>query len=125
MIPGEYFIDGPDLEMNPDRQAVRLSVKNVGDRPVQVGSHFPFFQVNPRLVFDREKAYGMRLDLLSGTAVRFEPGDVKDVQLIPYSGERRVYGFNGLVMGQLDDPTVRRAAFERLKAGGFGDEKAQ
>ncbi len=125
MIPGEYFTDGPDLEINPGRPTVRLKVRNAGDRPVQVGSHFHFFEVNPGLVFDREKAYGMRLDLLSGTAVRFEPGDVKDVQLIPYSGERRVYGFNGLVMGQLDDPTVRRAAFEQLKAGGFGDDKAE
>jgi urease beta subunit len=125
MIPGEYLFDGPDLEANAGRPTVRLSVKNTGDRPVQVGSHFHFFEANPALVFDRAKAYGMRLDLLSGTAVRFEPGDVKEVQLIPYGGERRVFGFNGLVMGQLDDPTVRRAAFERLKADLFGDEAAE
>ncbi len=125
MIPGELIFDGPDLELNAGRPTVKLSVKNTGDRPVQVGSHFHFFEVNPALVFDREKAYGMRLDLLSGTAVRFEPGDVKEVQLIPFSGERKVYGLNGLVMGQLDDPTVRKAASERLKAGKFGNEPAK
>jgi urease subunit beta len=122
MIPGEYLHDGPDLEINAGRPTVNLSVKNTGDRPVQVGSHFHFFEVNPALVFDRERAYGMRLDLLSGTAVRFEPGDVKEVQLVPYIGERRVFGFNGLVNGQLDDPTVRKAAFRRLKEGNFGNE---
>jgi urease subunit beta len=122
MIPGEYLTDGPDIEINRDRPATKLSVKNTGDRPVQVGSHYHFFEANPALVFDRKKAYGMRLDLLSGTAVRFEPGDVKEVGLVPFGGERRVYGLNGLVMGQLDDPTVRNAAFEKLKAGKFGDE---
>ena len=82
MKPGEYFHDGPDLEINAGRQTVQLKVTNTGDRPVQVGSHFHFFEVNRALVFDREKAYGMRLDLLSGTAIRFEPGDVKEVQLV-------------------------------------------
>jgi urease beta subunit len=125
MIPGEYLFDGPDLEVNAGRPTVKLSVKNTGDRPVQVGSHFHFFEANPALVFDREKAYGMRLDLLSGTAIRFEPGDVKDVQLVPYIGERRVYGFNGLVDGQLDDPTVRNVAFKRLEEGKFGNEPAR
>lgn len=122
MIPGEYFFDGPDLEINAGRPTVRLTVKNTGDRPVQVGSHFHFFAANSALVFDREKAYGMRLDLLSGTAVRFEPGDVQEVQLIPYIGERRVYGFNNLVNGPLDDPYVKKAAIERMKSGHFGDE---
>jgi urease beta subunit len=124
MIPGEYLIDKPDLVINADRPVATISVKNTVDRPVQVGSHFHFFEVNRALVFDRAKAYGMRLDLLSGTAIRFEPGDVKEVQLIPFSGERRVFGLNGLVMGQLDDPTVRNAAFARLKEGEFGDEPA-
>jgi urease subunit beta len=122
---GRYFHDGPDIEINAGRETVRLKVTNTGDRPVQVGSHFHFFEVNRALVFDREKAYGMRLDLLSGTAIRFEPGDVKEVQLVAFSGERKVYGLNGLVMGQLDDPTVRKAAFQRLKAGGFGHEPAK
>jgi urease subunit beta len=125
MIPGEYVFDKPELEVNAGRPTVKLRVNNTGDRPVQVGSHFHFFEVNGALVFDREKAYGMRLDLLSGTAIRFEPGDIKEVQLIPFSGERKVFGLNGLVMGQLDDPTVRKAAFERLKAGKFGNEPAK
>jgi len=125
MKPGEYYHDGPDIEVNPGRPTVTLKVTNTGDRPVQIGSHFHFFEVNRALVFDREKAYGMHLDLLSGTAIRFEPGDVKEVTLVAFGGERKVYGLNGLVMGQLDDPTVRKAAFQRLKAGGFGDEPAK
>jgi urease beta subunit len=125
MVPGEYFFDGPDHELNAGRPSIKLRVRNSGDRPVQVGSHFHFFEANPALVFDREKAYGMRLDLLSGTAIRFEPGDVKEVSLIPVVGERKIYGFNGLVMGQLDDPTVRKSAFERLKEGKFGDEPSK
>jgi urease beta subunit len=116
MIPGEYLLDGPEIEINPGRPTITLKVTNTGDRGVQVGSHFHFFEANPALAFDREKAYGMRLDLLSGTAVRFEPGDVKEVRLVPFSGERRVLGLNGLVDGQLDDPTERRQAMARLKA---------
>ena len=122
MKPGEFYHDGPDIEVNPGRETVTLKVTNTGDRPVQIGSHFHFFEVNRALAFDREQAYGMHLDLLSGTAIRFEPGDVKEVRLVPFGGERKVYGLNGLVMGQLDDPTVRKAAFQRLKAGGFGDQ---
>lgn len=124
MIPGEYICDGPDLEINSGRKAITLKVTNTGDRPVQVGSHFHFFEANSALVFDRKKSYGMRLDLLSGTAVRFEPGDVKEVNLIPYLGERKVYGFNGLVMGQLDDPTVQEHAFKKLVEMKFGNVKS-
>jgi len=116
MIPGEYILDGPEIEINAGRPTITLTVKNTGDRGIQVGSHFHFFEVNPALEFDREKAYGMRLDLLSGTAIRFEPGDVKEVRLVPFSGERRVLGLNGLVDGQLDDPTERRQAMARLEA---------
>ena len=125
MKPGEYYHDGPDLEINAGRPTVQLKVTNTGDRPVQVGSHFHFFEVNRALVFDREQAYGRRLDLLSGTAIRFEPGDVKEVQLVDFSGERKVYGLNGLVMGQLDDPTVHKAAFQRLKDGSFGNQPSK
>jgi urease beta subunit len=125
MRPGEYFHDGPELEINAGRETVKLKVTNTGDRPVQVGSHFHFFEVNRVLVFDRAKAYGRRLDLLSGTAIRFEPGDVKEVQLVDFAGERKVYGLNGLVMGQLDDPSVREAAFQRLAEGHFGNEPAK
>src|SRR5271166_5178165 len=103
MKPGEYYHDGPDLEINAGRPAVQLKVTNTGDRPVQVGSHFHFFEVNRALVFNREQAYGMRLDLPAGTAVRFEPGEVKTVQLVALGGQRQAYGGNGLVMGALDD----------------------
>ncbi len=122
MIPGEYFFDGPDLELNPDRPVVILKVTNTGDRPVQVGSHYHFFETNRTLVFDRAKAYGTRLDLPSGTSVRFEPGDVKEVRLIPLGGHRVVFGFNGLVMGRLDDPYTRQISLKRCIEGGFGNK---
>lgn len=125
MVPGEYFTDGPDLIVNEGRPTVTLTVTNSGDRPIQVGSHYHFFETNRALVFDRDKAYGTRLDLLSGTAVRFEPGDVKEVTLLPLGGERKVYGFCGLVMGQLDDPTVHETALERLAEGKFGNKPSK
>lgn len=123
MIPGEYLHDGPELELNAGRPVVELSVTNHGDRPVQVGSHFHFFEVNKALAFDREKAFGMRLDLPAGTAIRFEPGDVRQVRLIPFAGKRIVFGGNGLVSGSLDDGDVRRQSLERMNDRGFGDEK--
>src|SRR5437016_11985946 len=122
MIPGEYYFDGEPIELNAGRQTCTLKVNNTGDRPVQVGSHFHFFEVNRALVFDREAAYGMRLDLPAGTAVRFEPGEIKTVQLVALGGERRVYGGSGLVMGALDDPTVKAQALERMKKVGFGNK---
>jgi urease beta subunit len=125
MVPGEYFFDGPDLELNANRPVVTLSVNNTGDRPVQIGAHYHFFEVNRALVFDREKAYGMRLDLPSGTSVRFEPGDVKEVNLIPYGGRRVVYGFNGLVMGHLDDPYTRQTSLKRCREGGYGHKPSE
>lgn len=121
MIPGEYLFDSGPLELNAGRPTGELSVNNTGDRPVQVGSHFHFFEANRALVFDREAAYGMRLDLPAGTAVRFEPGDVKTVRLVALGGDRVVYGGSGLVSGALDDPGVRAAALGRLRAAGFGD----
>jgi urease subunit beta len=120
MIPGEYIIDGPDLELNAGRPVVTLSVNNTGDRPVQIGSHYHFFEVNKALIFDRVKAYGMRLDLPSGTSVRFEPGDTKEVKLIPYGGRRVVYGFNALVSGRLDEPYTRETSLKRCKDQGYG-----
>ena len=108
MIPGEYLFDGGPIELNTGRPTCTLQVTNTGDRPVQVGSHFHFFEVNRALVFDRQAAYGMRLDLPAGTAVRFEPGDIKTVQLVALGGSRQVYGGSALVMGALDDPAVRR-----------------
>src|ERR1700681_1662380 len=121
MIPGEYLFDGEPLELNAGRRTCTLKVNNTGDRPVQVGSDFHFFEVNRALVFDREAAYGMRLDLPAGTAVRFEPGEIKTIQLVALGGERKVYGGSGLVMGALDDPKVRARAMERLAKWNLGE----
>lgn len=101
MIPGEYFVAEGDLSLNADRTAITLRVANTGDRPVQVGSHYHFAETNPALDFDRETARGMRLDIAAGTAVRFEPGQERDVDLVPFAGHRRVFGFNQNVMGAL------------------------
>ena len=125
MIPGEYILDGPDHELNAGRPVVTLSVTNTGDRPIQVGSHYHFFETNRALVFDREKGYGMRLDLPSGTSVRFEPGDVKEVRLIPYGGRRAVFGFNALVSGRLDDPYTKVTSLKRCREQGFGDRPSK
>lgn len=101
MIPGEVFPAAGSLELNPGRQTVTLEVANTGDRPVQVGSHYHFAETNPALEFDREAALGHRLDIAAGTAVRFEPGQRREVHLIPISGGRRIFGFNQKVMGEL------------------------
>jgi urease subunit beta len=101
MIPGEIVTAKGDIELNAGRPAIVLRVANTGDRPVQVGSHYHFFETNEGLRFDREKARGMRLDIPAGTAVRFEPGQERDVTLVPISGGRAVYGFRGRVMGKL------------------------
>lgn len=125
MIPGEYIFDGKDLELNSGRPVVKITVNNTGDRPVQIGAHYHFFEVNKALVLDRTKAYGMRLDLPSGTSVRFEPGDVKEVTLVPYGGRRVVYGFNGLVMGRLDDPYTREQSLKRCLDQGYGHKPSK
>ena len=101
MTPGEYLIDDGDIEINVGRTTVTLVVSNTGDRPIQVGSHFHFFEVNTALDFGRSAAIGMRLNIAAGTAVRFEPGQQRTVELVALAGERRVFGFNGLVMGVL------------------------
>lgn len=102
MIPGEIITQPGEIELNQGRETTRLTVANTGDRPVQVGSHFHFFEVNPALEFDRNQARGKRLDIPAGTAVRFEPGDEKEVVLVALAGSRQVYGFNGLINGYLD-----------------------
>ena len=102
MIPGEIVTAEGEVTINADREAVRVEVANTGDRPVQVGSHYHFAETNAALDFDREAASGMRLDIPAGTAVRFEPGQRREVALVPYAGERRVVGFNGLTMGTTD-----------------------
>ncbi len=102
MIPGEILTAAGDLTLNAGRPQQRLTVANTGDRPVQVGSHYHFFEVNPALAFDRAAARGMRLDIASGTAMRFEPGQTREVQLVAYAGTRTVIGFRGAVMGKLE-----------------------
>jgi len=121
MIPGEYFLDesaGPILA-NAERRVARTLVKNTGDRPIQVGSHFHFFDTNRDLEFDRGAAYGMRLNIPAGTAVRFEPGEEKEVELTEFAGLRIVRGFNGLVEGPLDRPGGRKNALDRAREAGF------
>lgn len=103
MIPGEIFTPDTDIEMNVGRQKIKLTVANHGDRPIQIGSHFHFFEANDALRFDRDQARGYRLNVAAGTAVRFEPGQSRDIELVALVGKREVYGFAGRVMGQLDD----------------------
>src|SRR5882762_1385171 len=100
MIPGEYILAPGDIACNTGLRVVRVTVVNTGDRPVQVGSHFHFFEVNKKMEFQREKAFGMRLNIPAGTAVRFEPGEEKEVTLVPFGGRRMVFGFNNLVNGE-------------------------
>jgi len=101
MTPGEMFIKDGEIELNAGRKTVTLTVSNTGDRPIQVGSHYHFFETNPALKFDRKQARGMRLDIAAGTAVRFEPGQSREVTLVAFAGKRTVYGFRGDVMGKL------------------------
>jgi urease subunit beta len=101
MIPGEMKVDSGEIELNVGRRTVKLSVANTGDRPVQVGSHYHFFETNEALDFDRAKARGMRLNIAAGTAVRFEPGQSRTVELVDYAGARKVYGFQGKIQGAL------------------------
>jgi urease subunit beta len=101
MIPGETFIKEGEIELNRGRKTVTLAVTNTGDRPIQVGSHYHFFETNPALKFDRKKARGMRLDIAAGTAVRFEPGQTREITLVALAGKRTIYGFRQDVMGKL------------------------
>ena len=101
MIPGELFVAAGDIELNAGRATVTLTVANTGDRPIQVGSHYHFFETNPALQFDRDRARGCRLDIPAGTAVRFEPGQSREVQLVAYAGARRVVGLRGQINGDL------------------------
>lgn len=119
MIPGEYFIKNEFIPINEGRRTLNIKVSNTGDRPVQVGSHYHFFEVNSYLEFDRKSAFGMRLDIPSGTAVRFEPGEEKTVQLVEIGGTREVYGLNDLTSGSLDredlDDVFKKAKDLRFK----------
>jgi urease subunit beta len=101
MIPGELLVDDGEIELNKGRRTLKVTVANTGDRPIQVGSHYHFYETNGALRFDREPTRGFRLNIPAGTAVRFEPGQSRDVELVEYAGERKVYGFNARVMGDL------------------------
>lgn len=116
---GEIIPCGGDIILNEGRRTETLVVTNTGDRAVQVGSHYHFFEVNRALKFDREKAFGMHLDIPAGTAVRFEPGDEKEIHLVTYEGKRVLNGFNGLTYGCADDPEVKANAIKKAKEKGF------
>lgn len=119
VIPGELLLRPEPVLLNAGRQAISLEVTNTGDRPIQVGSHFHFFEVNRALRFDRAAAYGLRLDIASGAGVRFEPGETRPVRLIPLAGTREMWGCNGLVEGFLDAPGMRETALARAAGRGF------
>ncbi len=114
IIPGGYILSAEPIELNAGRPTKRITVSNRGDRPVQVGSHCHFFEVNRRLAFDRATAYGMRLNVPAGTAVRFEPGDTREVELVAIGGTREIFGLNQLVEGPLDEEKVRSAALKAV-----------
>ncbi|WP_157352387.1 urease subunit beta [Aliarcobacter butzleri] len=114
LIPGEYLVDEGEIELNASKDIITIEIENKGDRPVQVGSHYHFFEVNKELSFERTKAYGKRIDIPAGTSVRFEPGSKKSVNLIDFAGRRYVSGFNGLVEGFLDDENVKVKAMQNL-----------
>lgn len=119
VTPGEQLIEEGDIELNAGKDTASIEVTNTADRPIQVGSHFHFFEVNKALEFNRSLAYGMRLDIPAGNAVRFEPGETKRVNLVEIGGSREGYGLNGLVNGRIDDPDVKKKAFELAKEKGF------
>jgi urease beta subunit len=115
MKPGEYFVEEGEITLNAGRATTTLLVANTGDRPVQVGSHYHFFEVNNALSFDRAAAYGMRLNIAAGTAVRFEPGEQKEVALVAFGGARVVHGHRGMVGGELDDSKLRDGAIKGIQ----------
>jgi len=121
MIPGEVFPAAGEIELNLGRPVLTVEVANTGDRPIQVGSHYHFFETNPALQFDRAPTRGQRLDIPAGTAVRFEPGQSRTVNLVPYAGARAVYGFRGEVMGPLDEPPA--ADDQAADQGGDSDDQ--
>lgn len=115
ITPGEYFIDEGEIELNVNLKEITIEVENIGDRPIQVGSHYHFFETNAFLDFNREEAYGKRLNIPAGTSVRFEPGSKKEIEVVDFTGKRYISGFNGLVNGYLDDEDIKTKAMENLK----------
>ena len=124
MIPGEYFLAKEPIECNVGRATKKIIVVNTGDRPVQVGSHFHFFDVNRRMEFDRAQALGMRLNIPAGTAVRFEPGEEKEVEMVEFGGNKKLHGFNNLVDGDVAAQDIRRSAIEKLENENFKNKTA-
>jgi urease subunit gamma/beta len=119
VVPGEILAADGNIELNVNRQTAVVKAMNTGDRPIQIGSHFHFFEANKALRFDRQAAFGMRLDIPAGTAVRFEPGDEKEVNLVAFGGTQEIFGMNGLTAGSISDSDVRKAAIERARTNGF------
>src|SRR5258705_12966800 len=123
MIPGEYFVGINDIECNTGRETMVITVVNTGDRPVQIGSHFHFFEVNRQMEFDRGKAFGMRLNIASGTAVRFEPGEEKEVEIVAFGGSRNVFSINNLVNGNTSIETNKAGALKKLASLNFKNKE--
>ncbi len=124
MIPGEYILKPEPIECNVGRPTAAITVVNTGDRPVQVGSHYHFFEANKQLEFDRAKAFGMRLNIAAGTAVRFEPGEEKEIGLTSFGGNSKIYGFNNLVNGETKSAEAKQKAMEKALAQGFKNKTA-
>ena len=124
MIPGEYVLGKDDIECNVGRETARLTVVNTGDRPVQVGSHFHFFEVNKEMEFDRVKAFGMRLNIAAGTAVRFEPGEEKNVELVTIGGNRKAHGFSNLTNGDTVSESSKTEALKKATEQNFKNKTA-
>jgi len=123
MIPGEYILRKEDIIANDGRKTTKIAVVNTGDRPVQIGSHFHFFEVNRQMEFDREKAFGMRLNIPAGTAVRFEPGEEKEAELVEFGGDKKIFGFNSLVDGSVKEKHKKKA-IEAMTAKQFKNKSA-
>jgi urease beta subunit len=119
MIPGEYFIEKGEIECNSGRPVIKMTATNTGDRPIQVGSHCHFFEINPQMVLYREKAFGKRLNIPAGTSVRFEPGEEKEVELVPFAGARRIFGTNNLTNGDTTSKETLKAAMQKLRSKNF------
>ncbi|WP_306350689.1 urease subunit beta [Flavobacterium sp. '19STA2R22 D10 B1'] len=119
MIPGEYFIQDSDVVCNEGREVTTLKVVNTGDRPIQVGSHYHFFEVNKAMLFDREQAFGKRLNIIASTAIRFEPGEEKEIMLVPFAGAKKIYGHNNLTNGDTDAEISKMKAMELVRELNF------
>ena len=124
MIPGEYILANGDIECNAGRSTIKIVVVNTGDRPVQVGSHFHFFEVNKQMEFNRKKAFGMRLNIAAGTAVRFEPGEEKETELVAYGGYKKIVGFNNLADGKTTSAAAKTKAMGKITAHHFKNNNA-